>query len=171
MRHAKAMVLMAALLLPGGAKPLAAVQRLVDVQQVPSDTLHDVALTTFEHGRPVIYYNPVLLQQIGPELAAFFLAHEYGHVRYGEAGAALLKGDGEWTLLRQQQELEADCYATALLADQNAGAIEAALRFFTRMGPFRFDSLHPSGSQRAAKILACLPAGAGPAVAIGSSTP
>jgi len=25
------------------------------------------------------------------------------------------------------------------------------------MGPFRFDDLHPSGSQRAAKILACLP--------------
>jgi len=26
------------------------------------------------------------------------------------------------------------------------------------MGPFRFDNLHPSGGQRAAKILACLPA-------------
>jgi hypothetical protein len=25
------------------------------------------------------------------------------------------------------------------------------------MGPFRFDAWHPSGSQRAAKILACLP--------------
>jgi hypothetical protein len=28
------------------------------------------------------------------------------------------------------------------------------------MGPFRFDNLHPTGAQRAAKILACLPPGA-----------
>jgi hypothetical protein len=26
------------------------------------------------------------------------------------------------------------------------------------MGPYRFDREHPSGSQRAARILACLPA-------------
>jgi len=30
------------------------------------------------------------------------------------------------------------------------------------MGPFRFDAWHPSGAQRAAKILSCLPDADGP---------
>jgi hypothetical protein len=171
MSRVRALTLMMALLLSWEAKPLPAAQRLVDVQQVPSDTLHDLALTTFERGRPVIYFNPGLMGQVGPHLAAFFLAHEYGHVRYGHAGSALLDGEGELSLLRQRQELEADCYATRLLADRNAEAVGEALRFFTRMGPFRFDSLHPSGSQRAAKILACLPDDDGSAVAVSTSAP
>ena len=41
------------------------------------------------------------------------------------------------------------------LAGRNA--IGGAIKLFTRMGPFRHDKLHPTGSQRAAKILACLP--------------
>ncbi len=137
----------------------AAAQRLVDVQPIASDTLHDVAVTAYEHGRPLIYFNPTLMQRIGPQLADFFIAHEYGHVAYGHAGGALSQPHDDLSALRQRQELEADCYATRLLAEDNRPAVEAALQFFTRMGPFRFDDLHPSGSQRAAKILSCLPAG------------
>ena len=137
----------------------AAAQRLVDVQPVASDTLHDVAMTAYDRGRPIIYFNPTLMQRVGPQLADFFIAHEYGHVAYGHAGGALSQQDGDLTTLRQRQELEADCYATRLLAQDNRPAVDAALQFFTRMGPFRFDDLHPSGSQRAAKILSCLPAG------------
>ncbi len=134
-----------------------AAQRLVDVRQVASDTLHDVALATYERGRPVIYYNPLLLQQVGPQLGDFFLAHEYGHIFYGHGGAALAGAGRELGALRQRQELEADCYATAALAPERRDAVEAALEFFRRMGPFRFDNLHPTGAQRAAKILSCLP--------------
>ncbi len=146
-----------ALLALASTRPLAAAQRLVDVRQVATDTLHDVAVATYERGRPVIYYNPTLLQRVGPELADFFLAHEYGHIAYGHAGGALSEPRDDWSALRQKQELEADCYATQVLADENRPAVEAALQFFGRMGPFRFDNLHPSGAQRAAKILACLP--------------
>jgi hypothetical protein len=135
-----------------------AAQRLVDVRQVASDTLHDVAVATYERGRPVIYYNPVLLERVGPQLADFFLAHEFGHIFYGHAGNALADQRSDLGALRQRQELEADCYATATLAEQNRPAVEAALEFFNRMGPFRFDNLHPTGAQRAAKILSCLPA-------------
>ncbi len=142
-----------------GGERAAAAQRLVDVQPVASDTLHDVAVTAYEHGRPLIYFNPTLMQRIGPQLADFFIAHEYGHVAYGHAGGALSQPHDDLSALRQRQELEADCYATRLLAEDNRPAVEAALQFFTRMGPFRFDDLHPSGSQRAAKILSCLPAG------------
>lgn len=160
MRRLGIVTVVAALLLPAGAESAGAVQRLIDVRQVPTDTLRDVALATFEHGRPVIYYNPDLLQQVGPQLTSFFLTHEYGHVRYGHTGAALATGDGDASLARQRQELEADCYATRALAESDPDAITAALRFFTRMGPFRYDAWHPSGSQRAAKILACLPTNA-----------
>jgi len=142
-----------------GGERAAAAQRLVDVQPVASDTLQDVAVTAYEHGRPLIYFNPTLMQRIGPQLADFFIAHEYGHVAYGHAGGALSQPHDDLSALRQRQELEADCYATRLLAEDNRPAVEAALQFFTRMGPFRFDDLHPSGSQRAAKILSCLPAG------------
>ena len=61
-------------------------------------------------------------------------------------------------IMRQRQELEADCYAATRLAAEHRDAVEAAIRLFTRMGSFRFDRLHPTGSQRAASLLACLAA-------------
>ncbi|MEO6056559.1 MAG: hypothetical protein ABIQ49_06955 [Gemmatimonadales bacterium] len=157
MRRFGVVTTIGALLLTAGVERAGAVQRLIDVRQIATDTLHDVALATFEHGSPVIYYNPRLLQQFGPELTAFFLAHEFGHIRYGHTGAALVAGEGDVSAVRQRQELEADCYAASTLGDSDPAATTAALRFFARMGPFRFDSWHPSGAQRAAKILACLP--------------
>ncbi len=134
-----------------------AVQRLMDARQVATDTLRDVAVTIFEQNHAVIYYNPVLMEAVGSELADFFLAHEYGHVRFGHSGAALTQTGADYGMLRQRQELEADCYATVVLSDRNPEAVQAAVAFFRKMGPFRFDNLHPSGAQRAAKILACMP--------------
>jgi hypothetical protein len=157
MRRFTIATVVTALLLPAGAEQARAVQRLIDVRQIATDTLRDVALAAFEHGRPVIYYNPVLLQQFGPNLTTFFFAHEYGHIRFGHTGAALLAGETDPSAVRQRQELEADCYAARTLAESEPAAVGAAIRFFTRMGPFRFDAWHPSGSQRAAKILSCLP--------------
>jgi len=156
-RRTQLILATAAVLVGGRVAPAAAAQRLVDVRQVATDTLHDVAVATYERGRPVIYFNPTLMQRVGPELADFFLAHEYGHIAYGHAGGALAEPRDELSNLRQRQELEADCYATQLLAADNRAAVDAAVQFFSRMGQFRFDNLHPSGSQRAAKILACLP--------------
>jgi hypothetical protein len=142
-----------------GGSTLSAAQRLVDVREVATDTLRDVALVAYEQGRPVIYYNPILMQRVGPQLADFFMAHEYGHVAHGHSGAALTLGGDDVGTTRQRQELEADCYATEALAERNGPAVAAALQFFTRLGPFRFDNLHPTGAQRAAKILACIPPG------------
>jgi hypothetical protein len=142
-----------------GGGSLVAAQRLVDVREVPTDTLRDVAVVTYERGRPVIYYNPILMQRVGPNLADFFMAHEYGHVAHGDAGAALTLGGTDVGTLRQRQELAADCYATVALAERNGAAVAAALQFFSRLGPFRFDNLHPTGAQRAANVLACIPPG------------
>lgn len=156
MRTSQIAVALALLLPPARPVGLDATQRLIDVWQIPSDTLRDVALVRFEYGRPIIYYNPALLSRIGPQLGAFFFAHEYGHIHGGHTGGALMH-EGDLPAVRQRQELEADCYAAALLGEHDRESVDAALRFFTRLGPLRFDAYHPTGSQRAARILSCLP--------------
>jgi IrrE N-terminal-like domain len=163
-------VVIALFSLPGRPPEVQALQRLIDVRQIPSDTLRDVALVTFEQGRPIIYYNPALMHRIGPRLSAFFFAHEYGHIHYGHTGGALVY-DGELNTVRQRQELEADCYAAALLYEHDRDAVDAALRFFTRLGPLRHDHFHPTGSQRAAQILSCLPVGDDRGEAASEETP
>ena len=157
MRNAVVTTLIAVLLL---AAPNSgwALQQFVDVREVATDTLRDLAVTVASSSRPTIYYNPARMQQVGPEMAAFAMAHEYGHVRYGHTGGAFTAGaDRSFSARRQSQELEADCYAARILSVTNPNALQGAIRFFTSMGPFRFDTYHPSGAQRAAKILSCMP--------------
>jgi hypothetical protein len=157
MRRFGIVTTVAALLLPASPQGAQALQRLIDVRQIATDTLRDVAVAAFVRGRPTIYYNPILLQGFGPRMAEFFFAHEYGHLRYGHTGGALAQEGGEVSLLRQRQELDADCYAAQVLAEHDREAVEAALHFFQRMGPYRYDAFHPTGAQRAAKIRSCLP--------------
>ncbi len=154
--HAQGWLAIAALL--SVAAPARAQQALAHVRMVATDTLKDVAVTQREGGRSVIYYNPELIARVGPLLQEFFIAHEYGHVYYGHTGGALAEPGSRDELRRVRQELEADCYAAVQLARSGRSSVEAAIKLFTRMGPYRHDKLHPTGSQRAAKILACLPA-------------
>ena len=144
----------------GGALPAHAqeLHLIPGVAEIAADTLEDVAVTSVDSPIPTIYYNPARMQRYGPLLATFFLAHEYGHIyhhhtRAGLADAAPSSRDS----LLGLQELEADCYAAEVLGARNRPAVEAALRFFTRLGPFRFDPIHPTGAQRVSKILECLP--------------
>jgi hypothetical protein len=127
---------------------------LVDVPILPSDTLGDVAVTVLERGRPVIYFNPVLMGRVGPRLARFFLAHEFGHIAHGDVGGALGSGDATFSTARRTQELEADCYAAERLA-ADPEDIAAVLHFFRLTADFRFDDLHPNGAERAGRISVC----------------
>ncbi len=130
---------------------------LADVPVLPSDTLRDVALTALVRGRPVIFYNPALLDHVGSELARFFLAHEYGHIAGGHSGGALGADDPAYSRGRRAQELEADCYAARRLGTGYPASVAAAIRFFRLARGFRFDDLHPSGAERAARIAECAP--------------
>lgn len=141
-----------------GASQMPQAGSTADVRLIASDSLRDVAFTATKDGRYVIYYNPILLQRVGPRLAAFFIAHEYGHVAAGHTGGAFLSHDSTFAAVRVRQELEADCRAAARLAGDDRAAVDAAIAFFARQGPTRYDRLHPSGSQRAANLAACLPA-------------
>jgi hypothetical protein len=108
--------------------------------------------------QPAIYYNPIRARRYGPQLTEFFLAHEYGHIalHHTRAGLSVLPDEVRDSAL-QVQELEADCYAAHRSDPRARAASEAAIRFFTRLGPFRFDAVHPTGSQRAARIRDCMP--------------
>jgi hypothetical protein len=129
-----------------------------EVRLVPDVDLHDFAVAVYDPATPVIYYNPVLLNQVGPELRAFFLAHEYGHISFRHTRAGVLRAEsGDRDSLFQEKELEADCYAARTLSRTDPAAVEAAIRLFSRMGNRNYDTEHPPGARRAARILSCLP--------------
>src|SRR5262249_53009671 len=148
------------LLLSLSATPVAAqgLHLIPGVEEVPSDTVDDVAIAKVDLPHPIIYYNPAKAERYGPLLTRFFLAHEYGHIalRHTRAGFVGLTTEARDSIL-VIQELEADCYAAALAGDDAANASEAAYRFFNRTGPFRFDRQHPTGAQRANRIASCIP--------------
>lgn len=128
------------------------------VLEVASDSLKDVSVAIYTPSRGVIYYSPARERELGPDLAAFFRAHEFGHLYHHHTRANALASPGTHSdLLLQARELEADCYATRRLAQANPRAVNAAVRFFIRMGTFRHDLEHPTGAERAAKILSCVP--------------
>jgi len=128
------------------------------IQVVSTDTLRDVAVAVYDSVRPVIYVNEVRLRQFEPAMQQFFLSHEHGHIALHHTRSYALNGTAEGQRAAiVSRELEADCWASRTLGHDNRPAVLAASRFFAAMGPFRYDREHPSGSQRAARILACLP--------------
>ncbi len=149
----------AALLSTGGAAP-----REVDrptapvIREIADPSLRDVAVAVYDSMRPVIYYNPRLLQRFSPELKAFFLAHERAHIELRHTRASALRAEaGQRDSLLQAKELEADCVAAQRLGLEHVGTTMAAVHFFARLGDTHFDREHPPGSVRAARILACMP--------------
>jgi hypothetical protein len=128
------------------------------IPEIATDTIDDIAIATVDLPQPAIYYNPNRARRYGPQLTEFFLAHEYGHIALHHIRAPLLGlPDEQRDSALQAQELEADCYAARRSDPRARAASEAAIRFFTRLGPFRFDNVHPTGSQRVARIIDCMP--------------
>ena len=148
--------------LSGAARPVPSDEpaALVEsrVREIADASLRDVAMAVYDPNHPIIYYNPLLLNRFSPELGAFFMAHEYAHIalRHTRSGA-LRSGAGSRDRVLQEKELEADCLAAFRLGGDRRDASLAAVRFFTRVGDTRFDSEHPSGTERAKRILSCMP--------------
>ena len=127
------------------------------IEEIESDTIADITLVTLDRDPVAIYYNPLLTNRYGPRLTRFFLAHEYGHIvrHHTRIGYADLPKETRDSIYREQ-DLQADCYAAGLPGPEARAATEAAIRFFTRLAPFRFNSEHPTGAQRVERILLCL---------------
>lgn len=127
---------------------------VANVREVADSSLQDVAVAVADPLDPVIYYNPRLMTRFGPNLSAFVLAHEYGHIQYGHRRVPSRVSDR--AALMRQYELEADCYAAHTLARVRPEAAQVAIEFFTKMGDFRYDEDHPTGDERAVRIRECL---------------
>ncbi len=128
------------------AAPPRAIAFLADYQ------LGDAALAVADSVRPVIYYNPTILERSGPAMSAFILAHEEAHIHMNHT----LSDRGAPDLARLRRlELDADCYAARSLVRGNADAVAAATLFFGARGADRIDDRHPTGTERASRISAC----------------
>jgi hypothetical protein len=128
------------------------------VREIADVSLRDVAVAVYDPAHPVIYYNPKLMDRFGPEMQAFFMAHERAHIELRHTRSSALRAEpGIRDSLLQAKELEADCLAARRLGRDQASASMAAVHFFARLGERHFDNEHPPGSSRAARILSCMP--------------
>ena len=127
------------------------------VREIAAPGLPDAAVAVADAHQPVIYYNPRTMAEAGPDLAAFLMEHERGHIAHGHRrpAAGSMSATAAQALLRRYEE-EADCWAAATLAVTHRAAVLAAIRYFRNIGSLRADVEHPSGTERAAAITACL---------------
>jgi len=133
--------------------------RIPGVRIVSSLVLADAAVAIADSRHPVIYINPRVLEEIGPDMAAFLLAHEEGHIALGHsriASADMPRAEADRVLL--SFERDADCYAARSLASHQRAAALSAVAWFRSRGSWRPDLEHPIGYERATIIESCLAA-------------
>lgn len=109
------------------------------VPQVPRYFMGGIArATTDRSGRPVVYYNPIAMRRIGPQVSEFFLAHEHAHHQLNHLRRPISV---------RQAEAEADRLAARIASPT---AVSAARQWFLRgNGGSR---QHGSAYQRASRI-------------------
>ncbi len=156
-------LLVSMLALPGiaGQTTIAAAQ----VPEIPNANLQDIAMVTWHVGPlpqvgmpmyngPVIIYDPIVIDQVGPVLTAFFRSREYCHVARNHIQQQFFLGNPfnkAW--ISQGLELDADSCATAtLLAQGNIASVRAAFLWFHGQGPIQHVPSHPPGQARANNI-------------------
>ena len=112
------------------------------VPEIADPSLPDIAMVRRNpDGSPFIVFNPILCQQIGPQLCGFYRNHEYCHIRLGHGLRA------QWP---SEMELQADCCAARTSA---MGEAAAAYQWFMNGGGS--SPTHGWGWQRAQRIVAC----------------
>ncbi len=120
------------------------------IREIPVVNLPDIAIASIDQHGPVIYYNPILTEMVGPWVTEFFRTHEIFHHRLGHLMDRDALADPEQRL---EMEKQADCEAAKVVSPY---AVLAAVEFFiATQGPTRVDALHPTGYERAETIRLC----------------
>lgn len=120
------------------------------IREIPVVNLPDIAVASIDQHGPVIYYNPILAEMVGPWVTEFFRAHEVFHHRLGHLLDRDALADPEQ---RIAMEKRADCEAAKVISPY---AVLAAVEFFiATQGPTRVDPLHPTGYERAETVRLC----------------
>ncbi len=135
-------------------------QTINQVPEISVPGLGDIAMASFDnYGRPVIYYDPMVVSSVPSNVAKFFKYHEYGHVNLGHLNTfkVLIMSDPQTqSWVSQKLEKDADCFAAKKLSKSE---INSVLQFFYDNGDYQKDYLHPSNFERAENIKNCLKTG------------
>ena len=124
------------------------------IREIPVPTLPDIAIASYDQWGPVIYYNPIVVQQVGPLVTAFFHAHEYGHHNLGHIAAKVFNPDNpylqQWLTLNAENA--ADAYAVQYHVQfGNKAVLQATYNRFVYF-PNPGDLTHPPSVTRALNI-------------------
>lgn len=134
--------------------------------EIPDPSLNDIARVSWWSGPipplgipmyngPIIFFNPIVVQQAGPALTSFFYAHEYCHIHLNHIQQQMFMSNPyNMAWLSQTLESQADSCATqALIQQGNMQAIYAAVQWFYGQGPVQLSITHPPGQARAMNIV------------------
>jgi hypothetical protein len=124
------------------------------IREIPVPTLNDIAIASFDQYGPVIYFNPYVVQQVGPLVTAFFQAHEYGHHNLGHVSAKIFNPNNRYIQiwLTLNAENAADAYAVHYhVSKGNKAVLQAAYNRFVYF-PNNGDATHPPSVVRAQNI-------------------
>ncbi len=133
MRHYLVGVLLSLLVSAACAQPQSQSQW---VRQIPISGLPEAAMASFDSYGPVVYFNPVVMQQLTPGVRRFFFLHETAHHMLGHVQARQMMGD-PWNRrwLHPNLERAADCYAAQRLSPQERNAVAQTFARWQGDGP------------------------------------
>jgi hypothetical protein len=105
-------------------------QSLSGIREVPAP-IPDIAIASFDQLGPIIYYNPQIVQRVGPAISAFMRAHEYGHHALGHLQRSLFViNPYTRILMAREAEIAADKFATEYWLRENPDVIHAVVEAF-----------------------------------------
>ena len=126
---------------------------------VPGNGQGFMGLATVYNGMPVIFYDSVWVQRlggIGSPGFRFSRAHEYGHHRRNHALQQFNSPPAMLPYLSYQEELDADCYAVALLRSMgDMQAVQAGFAIYQQYVPPQDSQGRPGAINRLANMSHC----------------
>lgn len=136
------------------------------IREIPFAGLEDAAMASWDVRGPLIYYNPDLMNKVGPVVGSFFLLHERAHHLLGHLENVIRSGAAGDTEMLKGFEIEADCWAARQVPA--SAAEEVAVFFEQTQGAESYDHVHATGFERGRRIRACAAGVEAPREEVGS---
>lgn len=127
------------------------------IRELPRTDIKGPAVSWYDEQGPVIYYNPLEINQLGPHIPEFIRAHEYGHHYLGHIDQTILlrsrldQPNHEWQTFAMEKE--ADLYAVRIMVENGLDmAVLETIALFALSS--RQSLAHPDPKERANYIRA-----------------